>query len=197
MHLTIDYQTIGKWEKGRQVCHVASDQVSEFLDDFDYYQLVGRHEKFDTLSAAINTSKRLETIEQDLDIPAQIWQAQTHLQENLKLEALQPRLAWKPLNVIKKTLENTTQWGRMICQYPMKKHHVSRFPWNNRHRLREEVAMDTIFMSTPSYHGDTCEQIYVGLMSRMINVYPMPSKAHGHILQSYQDFMRYGSAVHW
>ena len=40
MHLTIDYQTIGKWEKGRQVCHIASDQVSEFLDDFDYYQLV-------------------------------------------------------------------------------------------------------------------------------------------------------------
>ena len=25
MHLTIDYQTIGKWEKGRQVCHMASD----------------------------------------------------------------------------------------------------------------------------------------------------------------------------
>ena len=108
-----------------------------------------------------------------------------------KLEALQPSLAWKPLNIIKKTLENTTQWGRMICQYPLKKHHVSRFPWNNRNRLREEVAMDTIFMSTPSYQGDTCEQIYVGLMSRMINVYPMPSKAHGHILQSYQDFMRY------
>ena len=58
MHLTIDYQTMGKWKKGRKVCHMASDQVSEFLDDFDYYQLVGRHEHFDTLSAAINTSNR-------------------------------------------------------------------------------------------------------------------------------------------
>ena len=34
-------------------------------------------------------------------------------------------------------------------------------------------------------------QLYVGLYSRMINVYPMPSKAGGHVLSSYQDFMRY------
>ena len=79
MHLTIDYQTIGKWEKGRQVCHMAANQVSEFLEDLDYYQLVGRHESFDTLSAAINTSQQLEKIEQELDIPGQIWQAQTNL----------------------------------------------------------------------------------------------------------------------
>ena len=51
--------------------------------------------------------------------------------------------------------------------------------------------MDTAFMTTTSFSGDTCEQIYAGLISRMINVYPMPSKAHGYILQSCQDFMRY------
>ena len=51
--------------------------------------------------------------------------------------------------------------------------------------------MDTIFMKTTGYDGSTCAQVFVGLISRMINVYPMPSKASGYILKSYQDFMRY------
>ena len=88
---------------------MSSDQVSEFLEDLDYHQLTGSQETFDTFAAAINTTQQLEKLEKEMATPAQIWQAQTHLQENLKLEALQPRLAWKPLNIIKKTLENTTQ----------------------------------------------------------------------------------------
>ena len=46
-------------------------------------------------------------------------------------------------------------------------------------------------MNTPGFDGSTCEQLFVGLMSRMINVYPMPSKASTHIYKAYQDFMRY------
>jgi len=192
MHLSIDYQTIGKWEKGEQsrVCFMSSEDVSELIADMDWNQLTGKHMSYNTMVSAMQTTERLKQLEKKQQIPALIWKATT-AEENRKLEALQPRLAWKPLEVIKKTLENTTQWGRMICQYPMKKHHVSRFPWNNRHRLREEVAMDTIFMQTPAFDGSTCEQVYFGLVSRMINVYPMPSKAHGYILKSYQDFMRY------
>ena len=51
--------------------------------------------------------------------------------------------------------------------------------------------MDTIFMSKPGFCSLTCEQVYAGLMSKMLNVYPMLSKAQTHILKSYQDFMRY------
>ena len=43
----------------------------------------------------------------------------------------------------RKDLENTTQWGHVIAHYPMKKHHESCFPWDNRRRLMEEVVMDT------------------------------------------------------
>ena len=46
-------------------------------------------------------------------------------------------------------------------------------------------------MNTPGFDGSTCEQLFVGLMSCMINVYPMPSKASTHIYKAYQDFMRY------
>ena len=58
MHLTIDYQTIGKWEKGRQVCHMSSDQVSEFLEDLGYHKLTGSQESFDTFAAVINTTQQ-------------------------------------------------------------------------------------------------------------------------------------------
>ena len=147
---------------------MSTHKVNNLLSDLDYKQLTGNSEVFNTLAHALTTVEKLQ-----------------------KIEAIQPRLAWKPIEVIKKTLENTTQWGKTITQYPMKKHHVSRFPWNNRRRLREEVAMDTIFMASSGFCGSTCAQVFVGLMSRMINVYPMPSKAHGYVLKAYQDFMRY------
>src|SRR5210317_871188 len=93
----------------------------------------------------------------------------------------------------KKTLEATTQWARQVIRYPLQKHHVSRFPWSNRQRLREEIAMDTIFMQTPGLDGSTCGQVFIGLMSRMINFYPMKSKEAVHVVAAYQDFMRYES----
>ena len=83
------------------------------------------------------------------------------------------------------------QWGKQKIAFPMKKHHIARFPGNNRRRLREEVAMDTIFMQIPGYDGSACGQVFVGLISRMINFFPMPSKASTHIVKAYQDFMRY------
>ncbi len=71
----------------------------------------------------------------------------------------------------------------------MKKHHVSRFPWGNRRRLGEEVSMDTIFLTKTGYDDSTCAQVFVALLSRMINMYPMPSKASGNVLKAYKDFM--------
>ena len=115
MHLSIDYQTIGKWEKGRQAYYTSTENVDSLLSDVDYHQLVGKNETFNTLVCALTSVEKMQQI-----------------------EALQPRFAWKPLDVIKRTLESTTQWGKTITQYPMQKHHVSRFPWNNRRRLREE-----------------------------------------------------------
>ena len=57
--------------------------------------------------------------------------------------------------------------------------------------IERRSSHGTIFMSTPGYDRSTCAQVFVRLMSRMINVYPMPSKAHGYVLKAYQDFMRY------
>ena len=73
----------------------------------------------------------------------------------------------------------------------MKDHWQNRFPWNNRRRLSKEVGMDTMFMSTTSYDGYNCKQVFYGFISRMINVCPMTSKSRENVLKAYQDFMRY------
>src|SRR5210317_2194240 len=98
------------------------------------------------------------------------------LEQIQNLELIQPNLAWKPLEGIKKTLEATAQWAKQVVKYPLQKHHVSRFPWSNQHRLRQEVAMDTIFKQTPGRDGSTCGQVFIGLMSKMLNFYPMQFK---------------------
>ena len=113
------------------------------------------------------------------------------LEQIRNLELIQLNLIWKPLEVIKKTLEATTQWARQVIKYTLQKHHVSRFPWSNRQELREEVAMNTIFMQTPRPDGLTCVQVFIGLMSRMLNFYSMKSKEAVHVVAAYQVFMRY------
>ena len=133
-----------------------------------YDELIGKHKSFQTLVYAIATVDKLQD-----------------------LEELQPKLAWKPLEVIKKTLQVTTQWATNICSYPLKDHHTSRFPWNNRSRLQEDVSMDTVFSTETGYDGSNATQVFFGLLSRCINVYHMPSNKSGHVLKAYQDFMRY------
>ena len=51
--------------------------------------------------------------------------------------------------------------------------------------------MDTIFSPIKGIDGSNCSQVFFGIISRMINVYHMPSKENVHIVKAYQDFMRY------
>ena len=59
MHLTIDYQTIGKGEKGRKVSFVETEQVDTLLRDIDYYELTGNNNTFDALVYAVTTVEKL------------------------------------------------------------------------------------------------------------------------------------------
>ena len=102
------------------------------MEDIDYSKLVGQQQTHDAMAMALSAVEKFH-----------------------KLEALQPCLAWKPLDIIQKTIENTTQWGKAIAQCPMQKHHVSRFPWDNRCRLGEEASMDTVVMAILDFDGST------------------------------------------
>ena len=98
--------------------------VDEMLSNLDWKELVGHHEPFDATCFAISTMQKFQ-----------------------RLEDLQPALAWKPLEVIKRTLEATTQWATNKYPFPMKQHHEYRSLWDNKRRLMEEVGMDTYFVS--------------------------------------------------
>ena len=51
------------------------------------------------------------------------------------------------------------------------------------------MAMDTIFMKTPSVNGCTCGQVHIGLVSRMMTFHPLRSHNGGSTTASCQDFM--------
>ena len=67
--------------------------------------------------------------------------------------AIQPCLAFLPLNVVKSTLENTTQLVKWHIKVPMKRHWKPRFSFMNVHRLREAVATDTFFANCKAIGG--------------------------------------------
>ena len=52
----------------------------------------------------------------------------------------------------------------------------------------EPVATDTFFANCKALGGDTCAQVFYGIQSRMINVYPMKTESQG--LVAYEDFLR-------
>ena len=60
--------------------------VDEILNDMAYDQLIGRHHLFGAFSFAVTTVERFQ-----------------------KLEELQPKLNFKPIELIQRTLEATTQ----------------------------------------------------------------------------------------
>ena len=70
-----------------------------------YDQLIRRHHSFDAFAFAVTTVERFQ-----------------------KLKELQPKLNFKLIEIIQRTLESTTQWAVSLNHFPLKDHHVSRFP---------------------------------------------------------------------
>ena len=108
--------------------------------------------------------------------------------EEYNLKDLQPCLAFLPLNKIEQTLACTTQLAKWHTRVPMQRHWQPRFPFLNVHRLSEPVSTDTVFSNTRALGGATCVQVFYGMQSHMINVYPMKKESEGSY--AYEDFIR-------
>jgi hypothetical protein len=99
------------------------------------------------------------------------------------LESLRPNFGWLPLERIKKTIQNTTQFARNMPRYPFRKHYRTRWPAANVDRWNEDVATDTFFSDTPAHDdgimghsGCTMAQIYAGKRSSKLVAYGMTSE---------------------
>jgi hypothetical protein len=102
-------------------------------------------------------------------------------------------LGWKPLDVIKQTFEATTQWATSpTSSTPLKHHYKSWFPTLNHSRLHEMFCTDTWFGSTPALGGFTCAQLYYGVQSKYLALYPMTTESQGPA--TLEDLCRYKGA---
>jgi hypothetical protein len=93
-------------------------------------------------------------------------------------DALRPRFAWLPTDIIKKTFEVTTQYARMPLNTVLHKHFKSPNPAVNVRQRDEPVAMDTIQSDVPAIDGgEKYAQIFVGTKSLVTDVHGMKSPA--------------------
>jgi hypothetical protein len=93
-------------------------------------------------------------------------------------DALRPRFAWLPTDIIKKTFEVTTQYARMPLNTILRKHFKSPNPAVNVRRRDEPVATDTIQSNVPAIDGgEKYAQIFVGMKSLITDVHGMKSPA--------------------
>ena len=109
--------------------------------------------------------------------------------QNINPILLRPYLGYRPIDVIKKTLEKTTQLARMIIRQPLRRHVKSRFPHLNVSRIDEPVSTDPMFSNCRSiYHGYIAAQVFYGTRSHTIFVYGLKNK--GVFPKVYKDFIR-------
>ncbi len=109
-------------------------------------------------------------------------------------EKLRPYFGWVNADVVKNTMDQTTQWGVSVDTIPMKRHLKSRNPALNVPRRHEPVATDTIMSDTPAVDsGVTNAQLFVGRDSLVADVYPIKSTKQ--FVNTLEDNIRYRGAM--
>ena len=176
-HLNID---ISHWSSGSM-----NDKNEETMDGYDV----------DTFLANLSDDE-LSGRNLPFDILGYIQTAKVHVIRAKHKELSETDLQWmtkwllRPLDVMRHTIGCTTRRLKAYFAYPMKKHYQSRFPWltDSIFRLNEIVSTDPIFSAVKGFKGERCAQIFYGLTSHVINVYPMKSKKE--FLSVYKEFVR-------
>ena len=166
-HLTLDYD-----------CFVRDNTVNTFLDDMTDRELLGYNEPLDSFTYFAGTCYN--------DVHAHRMMTKSNV---LDAKRLQPFLGYRPLEVVRRTLEQTTQLATLATGIPMRRHVRALFPFLNRKRLDETVATDTFFSSKRDVSGAWCAQIFYGLTSHFMNIYPLKTESEGPT--AFEDFARY------
>ena len=97
---------------------------------------------------------------------------------------MRPNFAWLPADVVKNTIQNTTQWYRAENRHPMRRHLKSRFPAAHVNHLPDMVSYDTIFSDTPAgdygvpgHAGCTKLQLFYAKPSQFVYGVPLGRKS--------------------
>ncbi|MGH7954571.1 MAG: hypothetical protein ACREOZ_01270, partial [Gloeomargaritales cyanobacterium] len=137
---------------------------------------------------------RLEWFELTSPFPEELLPRRTHKKlkpEDIPITEWRTRLAMLPEDVVKKTLENTTQFCMSVeCENrdDPRRHIMTRTPGLRLPRQNKTVYSDTYFPSITSERGNTCSQIFVGGTSDRWETYPMKHESQNGI--ALQDYTR-------
>ena len=87
----------------------------------------------------------------------------------IDINDLRPYFLWQPHDIIRKTIENTTQYGRITPDpLPYKVRYRTPYPAANIARRSEAVSADIVYSDTPAVDGgETAAVLYFGTMSNM------------------------------
>ena len=96
-------------------------------------------------------------------------------------------MGWFPRNIIEKTFLTTTQHAK-VTALPYRNYFKSRDPVLNRKRLHETYATDTWFANEPTIPGETCVQMFYGLVSKLI--FPYGMKTESEVPSKLRTFVR-------
>ena len=110
----------------------------------------------------------------DNDVTPVPTQARTVSRADPDYDALRPLFAYQPVEAIKHTWLNSTQFARIPMSTHLKRHFKSPFPAHNVARRNEPIATDTVYSNTPAVdNGAKAAQFFVGLESMVCDVFPM------------------------
>jgi hypothetical protein len=94
------------------------------------------------------------------------------LHKELDAQKLCAFLGFRPIDIVRKTLANTTQMARLIIRYPFRKHVKACFPFLNTRRINEGISTDRLYANcTDSGFGYTSAHVFYGMKMTNIQVY--------------------------
>jgi hypothetical protein len=170
VHLTIDFKAM--LAEGEEHAFVRSNEVDEILDDLTYEELIG-----------------MQVDQGNMPMTDTFAYVSRAVEDFHNLESLRPNFAYRAVEAIRRTFENTTQYAMSYAPFPMQRHFRAMYKWANLNRLAESISTDTVLVNTPAVGtGATCAQVFYGNVSHMINTYGMVSKSGAH--SAYLDFLR-------
>jgi hypothetical protein len=112
------------------------------------------------------------------------------LHKDLDAQKLRPFLAFRPIDIVRKTLANTTQMARLIIRYPFRKHVKARFPFLNTRRINEGISTDRLYSNcADAGFGYTSAHVFYGMKTTNIQVYGHRPGGDG-FFNCYRDFCR-------
>ena len=137
-------------------CIGGDKELAELIiEDMKLYNAIVESYDFKTeqlhidLMAAVNN---LHKVDDDEKIKEALGKAPIHraVPAKVNYDKMAPYFLYRSKEVIKKTLENTTQMAKAVISSLLRRHLKSRFLMLRHRRINEVIATDTYFLSTKS-----------------------------------------------